>query len=48
MTTEELDQALRAALTSMTPSRAAADVAASLGLPRKRAYARALELGAGT
>jgi 16S rRNA (cytidine1402-2'-O)-methyltransferase len=45
---EELDQALRAALTSMTPSRAAADVAASLGLPRKRAYARALELGAGT
>ena len=44
---DELDGALRAALTSMTPSRAAADVAASLGIPRKRAYARALELGGG-
>ena len=43
---EELDTALRAALTSMSPSRAAAGVAASLGVPRKRAYARALELGA--
>jgi len=43
----ELDAALRAALTSMTPSRAAADVAISLGVPKKRAYARALELGAG-
>jgi 16S rRNA (cytidine1402-2'-O)-methyltransferase len=43
---EELDVALRTALQSMTPSRAAADVAASLGVPRKRAYARALELGA--
>ena len=42
---EELDEALRAALSSMSPSRAAADVAASLGIPRKRAYARALELG---
>ena len=30
---------------SMSPSRAAAEVAASLGVPRKRAYARALELG---
>ena len=44
---DELDQALRAALANMTPSRAAADVAASLGVPRKRAYARALELGGG-
>ncbi len=44
---DELDRALRAAMTNMTPSRAAADVAASLGVPRKRAYARALELGAG-
>jgi 16S rRNA (cytidine1402-2'-O)-methyltransferase len=43
----ELDDALRAALESMTPSRAAADVAATLGIPRKRAYARALELGGG-
>lgn len=42
---DELDQALRAAMASMTPSRAAANVAASLGIPRKRAYARALELG---
>ena len=44
---EELDSALRSALTNMSPSRAAADVAASLGIPRKRAYARALELGGG-
>jgi 16S rRNA (cytidine1402-2'-O)-methyltransferase len=44
---EDLDDALRAALVSMSPSRAAADVAASLGIPRKRAYARALEIGGG-
>ena len=44
---EDLNKALRAALASMSPSRAAADVAASLGIPRKRAYARALELGVG-
>lgn len=44
---DELDQALRAALASMSPSRASADVAAALGIPRKRAYARALELGGG-
>jgi 16S rRNA (cytidine1402-2'-O)-methyltransferase len=43
---DELDQALQAALATMSPSRAAADVAATLGIPRKRAYARALELGA--
>ena len=44
---EELDQALSAAMASMSPSRAAADVATSLGIPKKRAYARALELGEG-
>ncbi|MEO6580280.1 MAG: 16S rRNA (cytidine(1402)-2'-O)-methyltransferase [Sphingomicrobium sp.] len=43
---ETLDAALREALESQTPSRAAADVAQSLGIPRKRAYARALEIGA--
>jgi 16S rRNA (cytidine1402-2'-O)-methyltransferase len=46
-TDDELDQALRMALTSMSPSRAAADVAIRLGIPKKRAYARALELGGG-
>jgi 16S rRNA (cytidine1402-2'-O)-methyltransferase len=40
----DLDEALRAALLTHSPSRAAADVAARLGVPRKRAYARALEL----
>jgi 16S rRNA (cytidine1402-2'-O)-methyltransferase len=43
----ELDRALRSAMERMSPSRAAADVAAALGVPKKRAYARALELGAG-
>ena len=42
---EELDAALRAALAGTSVSRAAADVAQRLGIPRKRAYARALELG---
>jgi 16S rRNA (cytidine1402-2'-O)-methyltransferase len=46
-TDHELDDALRAALASMSPSRAAAEVAATLGVPRKRAYARAIELGGG-
>ena len=41
---DELDAALRTALKSLTPSRAAAEVAASLGVPRKRAYDRAMEL----
>lgn len=41
---EELDAALRDALVHLSPSRAAAEVAHRLGLPRKRAYARALEL----
>ena len=41
----DLDSALAEALSSLSPSRAAADVAERLGVPRKRAYARALELG---
>jgi 16S rRNA (cytidine1402-2'-O)-methyltransferase len=41
---DELDEALRKALAEMSPSRAAADVAVLLGIPRKRVYARALEL----
>lgn len=44
-TEDELDAALKAALSSMTPSRAAAHVAEQLQLPRKRVYARALTLG---
>jgi 16S rRNA (cytidine1402-2'-O)-methyltransferase len=40
----ELDEALGAALESSSPSRAAAEVATRLKIPRKRAYARALEL----
>jgi 16S rRNA (cytidine1402-2'-O)-methyltransferase len=39
----ELDAALDEALTRLSPSRAAAEVAEKLKLPRKRAYARALE-----
>jgi len=42
-----LDAALSEALARLSPSRAAAEVALALGVPRKRAYARALELGAG-
>jgi 16S rRNA (cytidine1402-2'-O)-methyltransferase len=41
---EELDAALVAALGRQSPSRAAAEVAEKLGVARKRAYARALEL----
>ena len=44
---DDLDGALAEALTRLSPSRAAAEVAAALGVPRKRAYARALELAAG-
>ena len=40
---EALDQALDEALTRLSPSRAAAEVADRLKLPRKRAYARALD-----
>jgi 16S rRNA (cytidine1402-2'-O)-methyltransferase len=39
----ELDAALDEALTRLSPSRAAAEVAERLKVPRKRAYARALE-----
>jgi 16S rRNA (cytidine1402-2'-O)-methyltransferase len=42
----DLDAALRASLATFSPSRAAADVAERLGVPRKRAYARALDLAA--
>jgi 16S rRNA (cytidine1402-2'-O)-methyltransferase len=44
---EDLDSALRQAMVDQSVSRAAAEVAARLGIPRKRAYARALELGGG-
>ncbi len=40
----DLDAALADALTRLSPSRAAAEVAEQLGVPRKRAYARALDL----
>ena len=39
----ELDAALDEALARLSPSRAAAEVAERLGIPRKRTYARALE-----
>ena len=42
---EALDAALAEALETLTPSRAAAEVAAALNIPRKRAYARALAIG---
>ena len=41
---EQLDAALDEALGRLSPSRAAAEVAQRLGVQRKRAYARALEL----
>ena len=40
----DLDTALTEALSRVSPSRAAAEVAAALGIAKKRAYARALEL----
>jgi len=40
---EQLDAALDEALSRLSPSRAAAEVAEKLGIARKRAYARALE-----
>jgi 16S rRNA (cytidine1402-2'-O)-methyltransferase len=40
---EDLDAAIDEALQRLSPSRAAAEVAERLGVPRKRAYARALE-----
>lgn len=42
-TDEDLDAALDEALATLSPSRAAAEVAERLGIPRKRAYARAIE-----
>ena len=42
-TDEDLDAALDEALKRLTPSRAAAEIAAALNIPKKRAYARALE-----
>lgn len=42
-TDDELDSALDEALARLSPSRAAAEVAEHLKIPRKRAYARALE-----
>ena len=42
---DELDAALSEALSRLSPSRAAAEVALALGIPKKRAYARALALG---
>lgn len=39
----DLDSALDAALQTLSPSRAAAQVAEQFGIPRKRAYARALD-----
>ncbi len=42
-TESQLDEALDEALKIHSPSRAAAEVAELLGVPRKRAYARALE-----
>ena len=43
---DELDKALDEALDRLSPSRAAAEVAERLNIPRKRAYARALERSA--
>jgi 16S rRNA (cytidine1402-2'-O)-methyltransferase len=40
---EEIDAALDQAMVRLSPSRAAAEVAERLKVPRKRAYARALE-----
>jgi 16S rRNA (cytidine1402-2'-O)-methyltransferase len=42
-TDDELDAAIEEALRRLSPSRAAAEVAERLNVPRKRAYARALE-----
>ena len=40
----EIDAALRDAMESLSPSRAAAEVAEALGLPRRQVYERALKL----
>jgi 16S rRNA (cytidine1402-2'-O)-methyltransferase len=41
---EEIDEALRRAMTRLSPSRAAAEVAESLRVPKRTAYERALKL----
>lgn len=46
-TAATLDEALRAAMATLSVRDAAATVAEATGLPRKRVYARALELAAG-
>lgn len=43
---DTIDSMLEAAMERLSPSRAAAEVAEQLNIPRKRAYARALELSA--
>ena len=43
-TDSEVDRILQRAMKRLSPSRAAAEVAERLNIPRKRAYARALEL----
>ena len=40
----EIDAALREAMARLSPSRAAAEVAEALGLPRRQVYERALAL----
>jgi 16S rRNA (cytidine1402-2'-O)-methyltransferase len=45
---EAIDKALRQAMTRLSASRAAAEVAEQLNVPRKRVYERALSLGART
>ena len=40
----EVDRLLEGAMATLSPSRAAAEVAEQLNIPRKRAYARALDL----
>jgi 16S rRNA (cytidine1402-2'-O)-methyltransferase len=44
VTDDALDEALDEAMETLSPSRAAADVAERLKVPRKRAYARAMQL----
>jgi 16S rRNA (cytidine1402-2'-O)-methyltransferase len=41
---EDVDEALREAMGRLSPSRAAAEVAEKLGVPKRRAYERALQL----
>ena len=40
----DIDTALREAMTRLSPSRAAAEVAETLGVPKRQAYERALAL----